>query len=169
MVYHMPAKMHKDTTACDLMSDILGRGKASRLYDELVNQKKLFSSISSHVSGSNEPGLIMVEGKLTEGTTLEEAERAVVVLLEEIKSFPVSEEELTKVKNQAESTLKFGEIELLERCMGLAFGANLGDPDLINKESALIQSVSASSIQRVANEYLTKKNCSVLYYRSESN
>ncbi len=166
MAYHMPDKLSKDYVVCDLMSDIIGRGKSSRLYDKLVNEKKLFSSLGGHLSGSNEPGLIIIEGKLNQGIKLEEAEEEVLKIIEEIKKNPVPEEELTKVKNQAESTLQFGEVELLERCMAIAFAANLGDPELVNKESEKIQSVTAADINRVANEYLKESNCSILYYRA---
>ena len=167
MAYHMPGKLSKDYIACDLLSDIIGRGKSSRLYDKLVNEHKLFSSINSHLSGSNEPGLIIIEGKLNQGVKLEEAEKEVFSLVEEMKNKLVAEEELTKVKNQAESTLQFGEVELLERCMALAFAANLGDPDSVNKESEKIQTVTSADLMRVANQYLKSTNCTVMYYRAE--
>ena len=167
IAYHMPDKLSKDYHSCDLLSDLLGRGKSSRLYDKLVNEKKLFSAINSHLSGSNEPGLIIIEGKLNQGIKLEEAEAEVLTMIEDLKKNKISENELTKVKNQAESTLQFGEIELLERCMALAFSANLGDPELVNKESAKIQAVSTSDISRVANQYLKESNCTIMYYRSE--
>ncbi len=167
MAYHMPEKLSKEYAICDLMSDILGRGKSSRLYDKLVNGKKIFSSLSSHLSGSNDPGLIIIEGKLNQGITLEAAEKEVLVVVEELKNVLVGEEELTKVKNQAESTLLFGEVELLERCMALAFAANLGDAALVNTESEKIQAVTATDINRVANQYLDECNCTILYYKAE--
>jgi zinc protease len=166
IAYHMPEKLSKDYAVCDLMSDIIGRGKSSRLYDKLVNEKKIFSSLNGHLSGSNDPGLIIIEGKLNQGINLEDAEAEVLKIIEEIKKNLVSDEELVKVKNQAESTLQFGEVELLERCMAIAFAANLGDPELVNKESEKIQSVTSEDIKRVANEYLNESNCSILYYRA---
>ncbi len=168
MAYHMPEKLSKDYVVCDLMSDILGRGKSSRLYNALVNEKKIFTALNGHLSGSNDPGLIIIEGKLNQGIKLEEAEAEVIALLENFKNNPVTEEELTKVKNQAESTLQFGEVELLERCMAIAFAANLGDPELVNKESEKIQSVTVADIQRAANQYLQESNCSILYYRASN-
>ncbi len=167
IVYHMPDKQSKDYIVCDLLSDIIGRGKSSRLYDKLVNEKKIFSSINSHLSGSNEPGLIIIEGKLNQDVKLEDAEAEVLSLIEEIKKMTVSDNELIKVKNQAESTLQFGEVELLERCMALAFAANLGDPELVNKESERIQAVTALDLNRVANQYLKSTNSTVMYYRAE--
>ncbi len=167
IAYHMPGKLSGDYAACDLLSDILGRGKSSRLYHRLVNERKIFTTIGAHLSGSIDPGLIIVEGKLNTGIKPEEAEKEVLAIIEELKQAAVPEEELTKVKNQAESTLQFGEVELLERCMAIAFAANLGDPELVNKESDKIQAVTTADIHRVANQYLKESNCSILYYRAD--
>ena len=38
--YHMPARGTKAYILADLGSDLLGRGKSSRLYQKLVKQKK---------------------------------------------------------------------------------------------------------------------------------
>lgn len=166
-VYHMPEKTHRDYFAMDLMADILGRGKSSRLYNALVKEKRLFNSINAHVSGSAEPGLLVIEGKLNRGTSIEEGEAAINVLLEEMKSERVPEDELTKVKNQAESSLLFGETEVLNRAMNIAFAAVLGNADAVNDELDRIQSVTTEDIIRVAAGILTPENCSTLHYRAE--
>ncbi len=166
MAFHMPDKLANDYTACDLTSDILGRGKSSRLYNALVKEKQLFSSLQAHLSGSNEPGLIVIEGKLNKGISLEKAEEEIWNVLDTFSKEGVSEDELTKVKNQAESTHLFGEMELLERCMAIAFAANLGDVERINTETDRIQSVTSKNISDIVNKYLRKDNCSVLHYKA---
>src|ERR1044071_3521328 len=50
--YHMPGRFHADYYATDLLSDILSRGQSSRLYQKLVKEKEIFTSISSFVMGS---------------------------------------------------------------------------------------------------------------------
>jgi predicted Zn-dependent peptidase len=76
-------------------------------------------------------------------------------------------EELEKVKNQAESTLVFGEVELLNRTMNLAFAAMLGNSDLVNEGSARIQKVTAKGLQLMAKDILRPENSSTLYYRAK--
>ncbi len=78
--YHMPARDDENYHAADLVSDILGRGKSSRLYDKLVKEQKLFNSISASVMGSMEPGLLIIQGKLNEGVDLETANRAIEII-----------------------------------------------------------------------------------------
>ena len=77
------------------------------------------------------------------------------------------DEELAKVKNQAEATLAFSEVELLNRAMNLAFAANAGDPELVNQEAAQIQAVTPDAVQAMARQVLRKENSSTLYYRAE--
>ena len=164
--YHMSGKLSPDYYSTDLLSDILGRGKSSRLYDKLVQQKKIFTSLNAYVMSSVDPGLLVVDGKLSKGISLKDADDAVSELIASIAQGKFSEEELTKVKNQAESTLLFGEVEVLNRAMNLAFAAMLGDPELVNKEAAAIQKVTAEDISRVAKSVLKPENCSTLYYKS---
>jgi len=97
--------------------------------------------------------------------TLEEADAAISALLQAVVDQGVLDEELTKVKNQAESTLAFSEVELLNRAMNLAYAANAGNPDLVNQEAAKIQAVTSNNIQTMARQILRPENSSTLYYR----
>lgn len=148
------------------MSDILGRGKSSRFYSALIEDKKIFNSLSAYVSGSLDPGLLMIEGKTTKGIGLEEAESAVWELIHNFKRDAFNQEELTKVKNKAESTLVFSELELLNRSMNLAFAANMGDPDQVNTETDQIQAVQKEDIMVQADAILREENASVIRYAS---
>ena len=166
MVFHMGARLDDSYHATDLLSDILGRGKSSRLYNELIEQKRMFSSLSAHVSGSLDPGLFVIEGKLNTEFTIEEGEEAIWNLIEAFKSEELSELEVTKVKNKAESTLVFSEMELLNRAMNLAYAEMLGDVSLVNQELAKIRSVGPEDILAAAEKVLRKENASVLRYKS---
>ena len=98
--------------------------------------------------------------------SIEEGDAAIQDVLDDFVKNPVSEEELTKVKNQAESTLVFSEVELLNRAMNLAFAANAGNVEYANEESSKIQAVTVDDISDQAKSILTKENCSTMYYRA---
>lgn len=165
-VYHMPARFADGYYSADLLSDVLGRGKSSRLYQKLLKEQALFTGISAHASGSLDPGLLVISGSLNQGVSLEEADAAVESVLDEVISQTMSEDELAKVKNQAESTLVFSEIELLNRAMNLAYAANAGNADWVNQETERIQAITPDDIRSVANQILRKENRSTLYYRA---
>jgi zinc protease len=164
--YHMPGRFHKDYYASDLMSDVLSRGHSSRLYQTLVKEQEIFTSISSFVMGTIDPGMLVVNGRIKDGITLAQAEEALERVLTKFKTGGVLENELEKVKNQALATMEFDKVELLNRAMNLAFASLSGDPDLVNKEPDLIKSVTNEDINKMAAEILTEANSSVMYYKA---
>lgn len=164
--WHMPGRFHDDYYAIDLLSDILSRGQSSRLYQQLVKEKEIFTSISSFVMGTIDPGLLVVSGRIKDGISIEDAEHEVDTILKQVVADGVATAELEKVKNQAESTLEFGEMEVLNRAMNLAFSKLSGDANLVNEEGAKINAVTTDDIKRVAGDILKESNASVMYYRA---
>lgn len=167
--WHMPGRYEEGFFAADLLSDILGRGKSSRLYRHLLKEKPLFNSVSASITSSLDPGLLLVRGFLNPGVTLEEADAAVNELLADFIENGATGEEVTKVKNQAEATLAFSEVELLNRTMNLAFAANAGNAEWVNEDAEKIRAVDAEAIHQAARTILRPENCSTLYYRAEAN
>ncbi len=163
--YHMPGRFDASFPAADLLGDLLGRSKSSRLYLQLLRTNPIFSSINAYITASVDPGLLVIQGNLNKGVSLEEADAAVESLVQEFIDQAVPDEELAKVKNQAEATLAFSEVELLNRAMNLAYAANAGNADLVNQEAAQIQAVTTDDIQALSRQVLRKDNCSTLYYR----
>ncbi|MFC6996272.1 M16 family metallopeptidase [Rufibacter roseus] len=164
--YHMPGRTSPDYYAADLVGDVLGRGNSSRLYNQLVKEQKLFNSIGAFVTGSMEPGLLVIQGKLNVGVDPQKADAAIEKIVEEFRMEYVSAEELQKVKNQSETSIVFSEIELLNRAMNLAFGKLMGNPNHINEEGAMVQAVTVEDLHRQAQEVLRPDNCSTLIYRA---
>ncbi len=118
-----------------LLSDLLGRGQSSRLYQKLVKEKEIFTSISSFVMGTIDPGLLVISGRVNDGVPLKQAEEEVENIIQELRENAAGEDELGKVKNQAESILEFGEVEVINRAMNLAFAKLSGDANLVNAEA----------------------------------
>jgi len=165
--FHMVERSHHQYHSTDLLSDILGRGKSSLLYKRLVEELQLFNSISAYVGGSIDPGLLTIQGKLNDGVLLDEAEKAVWSLIDEFKQNGVSDEELDKVKNKAEFSQVFSDLELLNRAMNLAYAEMLGDAGFANQEIDKIRAVRPKDIEQVAKEILTKENASLLKYKAK--
>lgn len=160
----MPGRFHPDYYAADMLSDILSRGESSRLYQALVKEKEVFNSISSFVMGSLDPGLLVINGRLKDNMTLAEAEEQVDAVIHKLLTNGVREDELRKVKNQSLAALEFGEVEVLNRAMNLAFAALSGDTGLVNEEPQKIEHITPDDIQRVAHAILADENSSVMFY-----
>jgi zinc protease len=166
--YHMPGRFHEDFYAIDLLTDILCRGQSSRLYQKLVKEKEIFTSISAFAMATIDPGLLVINGRVKNGINLKDAESAVDAVVNDLASNGTTNEELEKVKNQAYSTLEFGEVEVMNRAMNLAFAKLSGDASLVNEEGSLIRAVSEKDIKRVAGEILKDENASVMYYHAKN-
>ena len=164
--YHTPARLDPRYHAIDLLADLLGRGKSSRLHQRLVKELELFNNVSASLTGALDPGLLVISGKLNAGVALEAADRAVEAVVAELLQAEVPATELGKVKNQAETGLVFGEIELLNRALALAIGKLLGNANLVNEEPAMLQAVTPTTIRQAAELVLRPENCSTLYYRA---
>lgn len=167
-VYHMADRLSPDYFSTDLMSDILGRGKSSRLYSSLVNDQNMFSKLDAHISGSHDPGLLIVSGGMNEGVSFEEADQAINTEIDKLIKGGVSDDELSKVKMQAESSHVFGEMEVLNRAMNLAVATVLGNTGLVSEEINSIRSVTTTEIQAMADNVLRSDNCTSLYYHADS-
>ncbi len=165
LAFHAPARNAPDFYVLDLLSDVLSNGQSSRLYRRLLKERQMFTHIDAYLTGSIDPGLLIIEGKPSEGITLEEAEMAIWEELNQLKENLVDDQELHKIQNKVESMLAFSELNILNKAINLAFFELLGDAELINREAAIYQSITAEDIRRVAREVLTQENCSQLHYK----
>jgi len=150
----------------DLITDILGGGASSRLFQSLVKEKKLFSSIECYHLGSVDAGLLVIEGKLVKGVSMKDAEEAIDIELEKLCKEGVSEKELEKVKNKTESAMAFEDMSLVNRAASLALYELLGDANLINTELSRYRSVTAADILEQSSLIFNKKNSNTLHYFS---
>lgn len=167
MTFHGPARLEEGYFAMDLLSDILSRGSSSRLYRRLVKEEQLFSELNAYVMGSIDNNLFVIEGKPSEGISLEEAENAVWAELDLLKKELVSNAELEKVKNKMESTNVFAELSILDKAMNLAFHELLGDADGINTEVSKYLAVTAEQVRQQAQAIFNRENASILMYKAQ--
>ena len=166
--WHISSRLDSKYYATDLITEILGGGASSRLFQSLVKEQQLFSSIQCSHFGSIDAGLLFIEGKLVKGITMQQAEKAIEVELDKMKNQLVNTTELQKVKNKTESLMAFEDISLVNRANSLATYELLGDADLMNKELGMYQAVTEEEIQNECRNIFVDTNCSTMYYLSEN-
>jgi predicted Zn-dependent peptidase len=165
--YPMSARTEPGYYVADLLTEVLGGGGSSRLHQRLIKEKKLFSQIECYHTGSNDPGLVVIEGKLIKGVSMEEADKAVEEELEQLKAAPISEKELTKVKNKTESAIVFEDMSVMNRANSLAIYELLGDVNMMNTELDRYRAVTAEEMQATSLQLFDPLNSNTLYYYSE--
>lgn len=166
-VYHSCGRMDSEYPATDFISDLLGNGKSSILNQKLVKEQKLFNSISCYISGDTHPGLIYLAGYLADGVDPKVADKAMVKIIDEFKTSEINENDLQKVKNKFTASNEFGNINILDKAMNLAYYELLGDAEMINTEIQSYLDVTSEDIIKVANTVFIESNCSTMYYLND--
>lgn len=159
--WHVAEGTHPDRPALDALTDYLGQGRTSLLYKNLVKQKKIAMNVGAFVGfpGDKYPTMLAVYAMASSGHNNEECETEIFKEVEKLKNELIDEEEVAKIKARAKASL----INQLDSNQGLAFQlagyqTYWGDWRELFRELDRINAVTAEDVQRVAKEYLTKKN-----------
>lgn len=166
--WHIGPRISKEYPALDLLTDLLAGGESGRLYNRLVRDKNLFSEINAYITSDIDPGLVIMSGKLMNGTDIMKAEKAVNEVINELKDSAMTDYELEKVKNRFESSVVLSNTSILNKAMNLSMCELLGDPDLVNREVESYRSVSREMVRESAIKYLSSENCTTLFYLAAS-
>lgn len=165
--WHMDARLEKGYYVADLLTEILGGGGSSRLYQALVKEQKLFSNLDCYHFGTMDAGLLTIEGKLVKGTSMEQAENAITAELEKMQQIPIGETELTKVKNRTESVIAFEDMSVMSRANSLAMYELMGDAALMNTELNKYRHITTEEMTLYSQQIFRESNSNTIYYHAK--
>jgi len=159
--WHMPQAGHPDVAALDVLSDILSRGRTSRFHKSII--EKGLGRIRAGISFSRYPDLFSMSITPMGDNSVEDVLEAGYAEIERLKTEPVAQWEIDKVRNQAGADF----VRSLSSNMGLAFRlanmqAMVDDWHYLIEYRQEIESVTPEDIMRVAEKYLTKSNRTVV-------
>lgn len=163
--WRAPSETAADAPALELLADILGTGRSSRLYERLVNREQAASNIDVFPYLLEKAGLIGVFAIGNPGTSLETLDRLIGEEVGKIREKGVTPEELEKAKN-----LKLREIAssygtMQKRAANLAhYHVFYGDTGQINREWERYEAVTPEDIRRVADQYLHSNGVNILRF-----
>lgn len=163
--YHTPPFDHKDTFPLEILAQALN-GRTGRLYKSLVEGKQLAVGQPRAQLGTNKyGGYLELSAEVKDGHTHQDVEDAVLAELERLKTEPIQDHELQKLKNNelADSFRRLQSNFYL--LLQLIFYDSNGDWHYINESSPKLLAVTATDIQRVADQYLTTENRTVAWYQ----
>ncbi len=162
--WHKPTFPDKDTYVIEVIQFLMTRtGRSSRLYERLVKQDGICQEVESFTApGDKYPNMFAVQMVPQAPHTAAEAERVLYEEIERIKSEPVSDAELEKIRNQIDAEF----IKELETNLG--FARQLGyyylitrDPNVLDTMRDEMKKVTAQDIMRVAQKYFVSTNRNV--------
>ena len=155
MFYHAPNLKSPDSFALDVLSVVLAGGRSSRLYHDLVYEKRLVRNVDADYSGvSIDPMGFSVTAQLLPGIEAGKVEREIDGLLEKVKVELVSDRELQKAKNQIEAAFIFAQDSIFGQAMKIGSYEATGGWRQMDSYLDGIRKVSREDIRRVARQYL---------------
>jgi zinc protease len=155
--YKIPAGNSPDIFPLRVAGKVLFDGESSRLYHRLVyvDQKALF--VEGEAAVKEDPSLFYVAAQANPGADIEEIKKVIFEEIDKLKTEPISDNELQKAKNQMEADFITGLQSNEARASEVgSFQIDTGDYNNIYNYPDKIQAVTAADVMRVANQYLTE-------------
>lgn len=162
--WHKPTYGHPDMPVFDVMQRVLGGGRTARLYKSVYEEKKLTMEAPEVETGPGDryDNLFIITAMPQQPHSLEEVENAIYEEIERLKTEPVTDRELQRVKNLIDAQ----QIRQMGSNVGIAFTIGIGhlyhgDYTEIFRFYDQVKEVTKEDIMRVADTYLTERNRTV--------
>ena len=155
---------HPDRPAIDALTDYLGQGRTSMLYKNLVKEKKAALNVGAFggFPGDKYSSMVAVYAMAAAEHDNEELETEIFAEVDRLKNELIPAEEVEKIKARAKAQFINGMDDNQGVAMQLAaYQTRWGNWREMFRELDRINAVTAEDIQRVAQEYLIKKNRTV--------
>jgi predicted Zn-dependent peptidase len=165
VAYNTPKMGTDDWYAMEMLNNLLSKGKSSRMYKEIVDKQQKAVDAGAVSLGNEDPSVTIMYGIANMGIKPEDLEKALLAEVEKVKTTGVTDAELTKLRNGAESNFVQQNQKVLGVVENLAtYHTYFGNANLINTELERYMKVTKEDLKRVANKYCTKNNRLVVYY-----
>ncbi|MEO1589921.1 MAG: pitrilysin family protein [Cyanobacteria bacterium J06632_22] len=162
--YHRPGINDPDSVVYSMIDGILLSGRTSRLYKTLVEEAQVALDVGSANSfpGDRYANVVLFYALTAPGHTVDEVAELLDIELEKIKSAPVSDTELARVKTQTRAGL----LRTLSSNSGMAsllaeYEAKTGNWQNLFEELKAVEQVTAADVQRVAAQTFQSSNRTV--------
>ncbi|MCP4583849.1 MAG: insulinase family protein, partial [candidate division Zixibacteria bacterium] len=162
IAYHMPAGGSPDQPVFDIIESVLSRGRTSRFYKN-IEQKEIAVSVYASSELARYPSIFSIWATPQAPYTTEDVEKVIYEELEKLKTEPIADRELQKVRNQLEADFVRALRSNLRMAWRLAsYEALTGDWNYVNTLKENRAAVTKEDIMRVAKEYFTPENRTVV-------
>jgi len=166
IAYKRPDQYSPDDAVLDVVSEILSGGRTGLIYKDMVRDKQIALGAGSQATfpGGKYPSLFLFFVAPGTGHTVEENEKELYTIIEQVKNTKADDVTLNRVKTKLRADL----IRKLASNSGLAaelcsYYVNYGDWRKLFTDLDEYNRVTADDVQRVAKMYLTPQRRTVAY------
>lgn len=158
--------------ALDILSDVLGQGTASRLYDRLVRKAQTVDSIVAYHYELKEAGVYIIQGSMKAGSSTAAREQALKAIEGEIfrlRTKLISPRELERAKTRVMKRFvdSLSRVTDRARLLGTA-EVYYGDYSKIFRDLEKYQKVTAQEVQKVAERFLKPQRSNTVIMAKKS-
>ncbi len=156
--WHIPDIRHADVPALDVLANLLGGGRSSRLYHEVREKQGLVTSVDAWTYSPGNPGLFGASATC-EWEKFHDTKGAILREIERLQNEAVAPEELAKVAKQFFTSTLATRKSMQGQAQDL--GSNwiaATDLNFSERYLALVQRLTPADLQRVARQYLSVTN-----------
>jgi zinc protease len=165
--WHIPEGLHSDLPALSVLTQILGDGVTSRLYQRLVETSRCLG-VHAFAMELHDPGLFQIIATISPGVDHREVEDAIRAEVAELVETPPNDDEVARALAQTRTDLAFHHESPGQILGGLTEAVAVGDWRRFVRELELVQAVSVEDLQRIAESYLSDYNLTVGWFVPEN-
>ncbi len=161
--WRIPEARHEDSAALTLLDYILSAGVTSRLYQAMV-ETQLAVDEQAQASQFTDAGLFTIDVTLHPGVEHADAEKAILEVIEKLKTEDIADKELQKAKNLILTQMIYVRDSSLGVISAISEAEAAANWKLFIDLPKMIETVTAHDIRRVANTYFTEDNRTVGWF-----
>ncbi|MFA6060527.1 MAG: pitrilysin family protein [Taibaiella sp.] len=169
IIYPSSPFFSKDEPALDCLAEIVGQGKTSILYKNLVKTSKAVNATIYNATAEL-AGEFTINITPFPGQKLADIEKLVRESFEEFEKRGVTDEDISKFRNQAEAQIIYGLESVSGKVSQLAsFYTFTSDANYVNKQLKANTSVTKEDVMRVYNQYIKGKHAVIVSVLTKGN
>ena len=165
VVYKTCARVDEDYIATLILSEMMDCGKSSLLYSRLVDEKKIFNSVSVEFDNCELEGNLLISGLVNKGVDIDFATKELLFELENF-SDSITEKEFSKAKNNLKMGYLCDLLDLTNCADMIANSFVVGDERYVNEYITRIESISVEKIKYLAKKIFIPQNKAVFSYKN---
>lgn len=164
--FRVPDLKHEDAPLLEVLAGVLGLGQSSRLYQRLFYEKTLVTDANASVYIPNDPGMFFLSADLKKTEDLAEVVQIMIEEIKKISAGEVTKEELDRVITNIESEKLYSTQTVDGLASRLGFlRFSMGDLKFDSEYIERIKAVTASTLKRLAEEYLIPSRMSLVLFQ----
>jgi zinc protease len=159
VIFRTVPEQHEDFLALEIAMGVLGGGESSRLYVDIVKDKKIAQVALAGAFSLEKDGIAGAGGVLLPFGKKKQLMDTIRKHIKQITKEPITADELEKMKNQKRREEVAGALTVASKASLLGKNAVLfGDAERINHQLDEIDAVTIDDVQRAAKTYLADAN-----------